>query len=234
MEEVELNPALSALPSFCLALNQNVAKADRQAFLDEVKRLKGESEISERIKVLSLGLAAMRYVGEGVLLAAVNSLAGELRQAARVSARAAARAEAATDAADRQVRRAAQATRATRAAAETPGTPPGVKQAAEQAVQQATGAEAATAVAATQAETASRLPPDRGRGCWAPWRVVGELAAQAVATTVEGDLRSRTCCELDAAPSKGGRQGGRTRTTPNEPRTTRGGRNAPEREVASG
>jgi hypothetical protein len=73
MQDVSFAKAHVALPTFCLALMQNV-NADDQADLGrDIEALRG-SAADDRAKVLALGLALMNVVGPTVLRSAVESL----------------------------------------------------------------------------------------------------------------------------------------------------------------
>jgi len=68
----------TALPTFCLALMQNLAKEDQEQLARQVTALQSAA-MDDRMKLLSLGLALMNAVGEDVLIAAVNSLGPEYK-----------------------------------------------------------------------------------------------------------------------------------------------------------
>lgn len=78
MTDVDFAKAQEALPTYCLALMQNLSTEDQEAFGREVLALK-ESNMSDRAKSLALGLAVMNVMGEDVLRSAVKSLGSEIK-----------------------------------------------------------------------------------------------------------------------------------------------------------
>ena len=75
--------AATALPDYCIALTQNMKDADEEAFVKQVGKLKHQPAISDRVRLLTIGLIAMNHVGAKVLDAAVSSLADDLRTLAQ-------------------------------------------------------------------------------------------------------------------------------------------------------
>ena len=72
-----------ALPTYCIALTQNMKDADEDAFVKQVAKLRTATCMSDRVRLLTIGLIAMNHVGAKVLDAAVASLADDLRTLAR-------------------------------------------------------------------------------------------------------------------------------------------------------
>jgi hypothetical protein len=144
--------ALAVLPSYCLALSQSLKEEEQEAFLKRASSLAGQARASQHIKLLNLGLLIMTYFGEGVLNAAIGSLAGELERAA-----AAARgARSATADADQQARGALRGARAiVEKLRQTPAVPATVEAAAERHADQVARVVAAADSAAEQAAAAS-------------------------------------------------------------------------------
>jgi hypothetical protein len=73
MKSVSFAKAHVALPTFCLALMQNVSPDDQADLGRDIEALRGSSA-DDRAKVLALGLALMNVVGPTVLKSAVESL----------------------------------------------------------------------------------------------------------------------------------------------------------------
>jgi hypothetical protein len=73
MTNVSFAKAHIALPTFCLALMQNVSADDQADLGRDIEALRG-SAADDRAKVLALGLALMNVVGPTVLKSAVESL----------------------------------------------------------------------------------------------------------------------------------------------------------------
>ncbi len=84
MAGVDYVDAHVALPTFCLALMQNLPAEDQAALAKQVSEL-SQSTMSAELKSLTLGLALMNTVGPGVLTAAVATLAGQIRAAAVIT-----------------------------------------------------------------------------------------------------------------------------------------------------
>jgi hypothetical protein len=78
MRNVSFVKAEQALPTYCLALLQNVPDEDQTALRRAVDALAG-SAMDDRLKALSLGLQLMNIAGVDVLTAAVNALGEEIR-----------------------------------------------------------------------------------------------------------------------------------------------------------
>jgi hypothetical protein len=78
MRDVSFVKAQQALPTYCLALLQNVPDEDQMALRRAVDALAG-SAMDDRQKALSLGLQLMNIAGVDVLTAAVNALGDEIK-----------------------------------------------------------------------------------------------------------------------------------------------------------
>jgi hypothetical protein len=78
MRNVSFVKAEQALPTYCLALLQNVPDEDQAALRRAVDALAGSS-MDDRLKALSLGLQLMNIAGVDVLTAAVNALGDEIK-----------------------------------------------------------------------------------------------------------------------------------------------------------
>lgn len=77
MKGVSFEKAMEALPTYCFALMQNLS-ADAQAnAAKDIASLAG-SDVSNNVKVLTMGLTLINVVGEDVLRAAVDSLRDEI------------------------------------------------------------------------------------------------------------------------------------------------------------
>lgn len=84
MSGVDYSLAHVALPTFCLALMQNLPPDDQAALAKQVSEL-SQSAMSPELKSLTLGLALMNTVGHGVLSAAVQTLSSQIRAAAVIA-----------------------------------------------------------------------------------------------------------------------------------------------------
>lgn len=78
MTGVSFDKAYVALPTFSMALLQNLTPEEQQELGTQTKSL-AEAQIEPRIKTLLLGLSLMNLLGDGVLDAAVRSLGDELK-----------------------------------------------------------------------------------------------------------------------------------------------------------
>jgi hypothetical protein len=78
MKTVAFEKAYEALPSYCLALLQNLPQAEQDQLGKKIGLLFNTAGISPRVKSLLLGLALMNLVGENVLRAAVANLGKDL------------------------------------------------------------------------------------------------------------------------------------------------------------
>jgi len=78
MKNVAFEKAYEALPSYCLALLQNLPQAEQDQLGKKIGLLFNTAGISPRVKSLLLGLALMNLVGENVLRAAVANLGKDL------------------------------------------------------------------------------------------------------------------------------------------------------------
>ena len=77
--KTELSKALTMLPRYCISLTPNLSTKDEEEFLERTKKICADTELTERVRLLSVGLVAMDIVGSGVLEAAVISLAEDVR-----------------------------------------------------------------------------------------------------------------------------------------------------------
>ncbi len=73
MRQVSFTASQAALPTYCLALMQNLSADDQRSLANEIVELRG-SAMDEDVKTLILGLALMNRVGPAVVRAAVTSL----------------------------------------------------------------------------------------------------------------------------------------------------------------
>lgn len=80
MTGVSFDKAYLALPTFCMALLQNLPPDEQQKLGTQTKGL-ADAPMDPKIKSLLLGLSVMNSMGEGVLEAAVRSLGDELKLA---------------------------------------------------------------------------------------------------------------------------------------------------------
>ena len=78
MENVSFQKAYQALPSYCLALLQNLPQADQDQLGKKIGLLFNSTDISPRVKSFLLGLALLNLVGESVLRSAVKNLGKDL------------------------------------------------------------------------------------------------------------------------------------------------------------
>jgi hypothetical protein len=78
MKNVSFEKAYQSLPSYCLALLQNLEQADQDQLGKKVGLLYTSTGITPRVKSLLLGLALMNLVGEAVLKAAVQNLGKDI------------------------------------------------------------------------------------------------------------------------------------------------------------
>jgi hypothetical protein len=84
MSGVSFEKAYQLLPSYCLALMQNLAQEDQSALGHQIEAI-AHMNATDAAKSRLLGLALMNAVGEEILIAAVKSLSGEVKTAAAVS-----------------------------------------------------------------------------------------------------------------------------------------------------
>jgi hypothetical protein len=77
MNDIDFAKANAGLPSFCMALMQNVSAAEQQSLANAVASLR-ESQIPDDIKSAILGLTLLNIVGEEVLKTAVDALRKKL------------------------------------------------------------------------------------------------------------------------------------------------------------
>ena len=78
MKDVDYAKAKDALPSYCLALMQNVSNEDQQELDRALKDLEAGPEEPD-VKALLLGIELINVVGVDVLTTAVKSLGDEIR-----------------------------------------------------------------------------------------------------------------------------------------------------------
>ncbi|HEY2587015.1 MAG TPA: hypothetical protein VGI81_14815 [Tepidisphaeraceae bacterium] len=78
MSEVSFEKAYQLLPSYCLALMQNLATEDQAALGSQIEGIVRMNS-TDSAKARLLGLALMNAVGEEILMAAVESLAAEIK-----------------------------------------------------------------------------------------------------------------------------------------------------------
>jgi hypothetical protein len=83
MAGVSFQRSYAGLPVLCFELMQNVSEQDQRAVAEEVNKLVA-APMDDSLKVAVLGLKLMNVVGASVLLKAVESLAPQIRAAARV------------------------------------------------------------------------------------------------------------------------------------------------------
>ncbi len=84
MKDVDFARALTALPSFCLALMQNVSAEDQQVLKRAVETL-DKTDADPSMKTLLLGIELINVVGKDVLTAAVKALADQVQSVPAVS-----------------------------------------------------------------------------------------------------------------------------------------------------
>jgi hypothetical protein len=73
MKGVSFNDAYEALPTYCLALMQNLPGEDQEALAHTVAALE-RSNMEDDVKALALGIELMNLVGPDVLMVAVRTL----------------------------------------------------------------------------------------------------------------------------------------------------------------
>lgn len=78
MAEVSFDKAYEALPTYSLALMQNLPQEDQEEFGRQITALT-EASMSDRAKSLALGLAIMNVMGEEVLVSAIQSLGADIQ-----------------------------------------------------------------------------------------------------------------------------------------------------------
>jgi len=76
---VVFTKAYDTLPSFALALMQNLSEEDQKAFAQEINDLGQSPTNDQETKSLLLGLVIINFLGEDVLVAAVDSLGTRIR-----------------------------------------------------------------------------------------------------------------------------------------------------------
>ena len=78
MSDVSFEKSHEALPTYCLALMQNLPEEDQHLLGEKVAALR-EASMEDRAKALALGLAVIDAMGEDVLASAVESLGEDIR-----------------------------------------------------------------------------------------------------------------------------------------------------------
>jgi hypothetical protein len=73
MQGVSFEQAQVALPTYCFALMQNVTREEQEVVADQIVGKLRTANMPDSTKALALGLALMNIVGDGVLLAAVDT-----------------------------------------------------------------------------------------------------------------------------------------------------------------
>ena len=158
MENVAFDKALTALPPYMCALMQNLKPDEQNEFTEKIEKLRTGKQ-SDQVKVLTLGLLAMNQMGEGVLRAAVDSLAVEIRRAAERTSNAAVEAADAAKVAEERAAAAVTAAAMT-AAAVPPEVPAEVKHAAAEATSAAVEAADAARAASDRTEVTAETALD--------------------------------------------------------------------------
>jgi len=79
METIAFEKALTALPTYCIALMQNLDESDQRKLLGDLKVLVSSAELEPPVKAQILGLAVMNYLGEEVLQASVDALRAQIQ-----------------------------------------------------------------------------------------------------------------------------------------------------------
>ena len=79
MQGVSFEKAHTSLPAYCFALMQNVSQEEQAAVADQIVAKLKVANMPDATRALALGLGLMNIVGEGVLLAAVESLGDEIK-----------------------------------------------------------------------------------------------------------------------------------------------------------
>jgi hypothetical protein len=78
MKKVSFEKARVALPTYCIALMQNLSAADQQALGSAVENLSKQTTMDDETMALILGLTLMTFVGGDVLERAVQALDGKI------------------------------------------------------------------------------------------------------------------------------------------------------------
>jgi hypothetical protein len=81
MKDVDYAKAVIALPTYTLALFQNLSRDDQDALGEEVRELIANAEMDADVKLLTLGLALMTRCGTDVVDEAVKSLGDKIKKA---------------------------------------------------------------------------------------------------------------------------------------------------------
>ncbi|GEM_PF-1179339 len=80
MQGISFDKALAALPTYSIALMQNLPPEYQKKLADDVGKLAEFTEIDEAVKAQILGLAVMNYMGEDVLDASIQSLREQIEK----------------------------------------------------------------------------------------------------------------------------------------------------------
>lgn len=80
MEGIAFDKALTALPTYSIALMQNMEDEDQKKLLADLNKLSAFPDFDEDVKSQILGLAVMNYLGEDVLQASVDALRSRINQ----------------------------------------------------------------------------------------------------------------------------------------------------------
>jgi hypothetical protein len=80
MEGIAFDKALTALPTYSIALMQNMEDEDQKKLLADLNKLSAFPDFDEDVKSQILGLAVMNYLGEDVLQASVDALRTRINQ----------------------------------------------------------------------------------------------------------------------------------------------------------
>jgi hypothetical protein len=73
MRDVSFDKAVTALPTYCLALMQNIPADEQENLASDVREL-SQAPMADAVKTLNLGLLLMNVVGPATLQAALQSL----------------------------------------------------------------------------------------------------------------------------------------------------------------
>ena len=79
MSNVTFEKSHEALPTYCLALMQNLSDEDQQLLAEKVAALR-DASMEDHSKALALGLAIIDAMGEDVLASAVESLGEDIQR----------------------------------------------------------------------------------------------------------------------------------------------------------
>jgi hypothetical protein len=79
MSDIDFEKAKAALPSYCLALMQNVTDEEQRDIGQVVASLEADEQLGMEAKTRRLALVLLNVVGEDVLRESVNALGDEIR-----------------------------------------------------------------------------------------------------------------------------------------------------------